>query len=128
LPPEPASSRAARHLVTDWCIAEGIIGDVVDTLLLLTAELVTNAVIHGRSDVVLSLGRAGSGVRVAVADENTRLPQRRRVDPDALNGRGIALMEALADSHGVELGPLGKTVWFDVGTHLAPVHSVRAIA
>ena len=128
LAPEPTSSRAARHVVADWCIAEGIIGDVVDTLLLLTAELVTNAVLHGRSEVVLSVGRNGSRVRVGVGDENTRLPQRRESDLDALNGRGMALVEALADSHGVEVTPLGKTVWFDVATHLAPVRSVPVSA
>ncbi|WP_432563842.1 ATP-binding protein [Kineococcus sp. SYSU DK003] len=129
LAPVPMSSRAARHFVADWCIAEGIIGDVVDTLLLLTAEVVTNAVLHGRSDVVLRIGRDGSRVRVGVGDENTRLPLRRESDPEALNGRGMALVEALADAHGVEVEALGKTVWFDVTTALAPVRSsVRASA
>jgi anti-sigma regulatory factor (Ser/Thr protein kinase) len=120
LAPVPTSSRAARHVVADWCIAEGVIGDVVDTLLLLTAELVTNAVLHGRSDVVLRIGRAGSRVRVGVGDENTRLPQRREADTDALNGRGMALVEALSDAHGIDAGPAGKTVWFDVATAVAP--------
>ncbi|WP_380172707.1 ATP-binding protein [Kineococcus sp. DHX-1] len=128
LAPVPLSSRAARHFVADWCIGEGVIGDVVDTLLLLTAEVVTNAVLHGRSDVHLRVGRVGSRVRIAVGDENTRLPMRRESDPEALNGRGIALVEALADAHGVEVDPLGKTVWFDVATALAPVRSVRATA
>ncbi|WP_432488666.1 ATP-binding protein [Kineococcus sp. SYSU DK018] len=128
LAPEPASSRAARHAVADWCIAQGLIGDVVDTLLLLTAEVVTNAVIHGRSDVVLRIGRHGSRVRVGVGDENTRRPVRREPDPDALDGRGMTLLEALADAHGVEADPCGKVVWFDVNTHLAPVRSTRASA
>ncbi|NIZ91678.1 ATP-binding protein [Kineosporiaceae bacterium B12] len=128
LAPEPTSSRAARHVVADWCIEQGIIGDVVDTLLLLTAELVTNAVLHGRSEVVLRLGRVGSRVRVGVGDENTRLPHRGDLDPDALTGRGMTLVEALADRHGVDLSPLGKTVWFDVLTGLAPVRAGRATA
>ena len=128
LAPEPASSRAARHLVADWCIDQGLVGDVVDTLLLLTAEVVTNAVIHGRSDVVLRLGRHGSRVRVGVGDENTRVPMRREADPDALDGRGMALVEALADAHGVEVRPAGRLVWFDVVTHRAPVRAVRASA
>lgn len=123
LAPVPMSSRTARHFVADWCIAEGIFGDVVDTLLLLTAELVTNAVLHGRSEVVLRVGHAGSHVRVGVGDENTRLPQRRDVDPEALNGRGMALVEALADAHGVDVESYGKTVWFDVATAVAPVRA-----
>ncbi len=120
LPPEPLSSRAARHVVTDWCITEGLLGDVVDTLLLLTAELVTNAVLHGRSDVELRLGRSGARVRIGVGDENTRMPQRRTSDPDALDGRGLALVEALADDHGVDVTPIGKVVWFEVLTHAGP--------
>jgi anti-sigma regulatory factor (Ser/Thr protein kinase) len=129
LAPVPTSSRAARHFVADWCITEGIIGDVVDTLLLLTAELVTNAVLHGRSEVSLRVGRNGSRVRVGVGDENTRLPQRRESDPDALNGRGMALVEALADAHGVDVEAMGKIVWFDVATASGPVRStVRASA
>ncbi|WP_170127132.1 ATP-binding protein [Kineococcus rhizosphaerae] len=129
LAPVPLSSRAARHFVADWCIAEGVIGDVVDTLLLLTAEVVTNAVLHGRSDVLLRVGRVGSRVRVSVGDENTRLPLRRESDPDALDGRGMALVEALSDAHGVDVGTLGKTVWFDVATACGPVRSaVRASA
>ena len=128
LAPDPTSSRAARRIVADWCIREGVTGDVVDTLLLLTAELVTNAVLHGRSEVVLRIGRVGHRVRVGVGDENTRLPQRRELDPDALNGRGIALVEALADAHGVDVDALGKTVWFDVTTAHAPVRSARISA
>ena len=128
LAPDPTSSRAARHIVADWCISEGIIGDVVDTLLLLTAELVTNAVLHGRSEVVLSLGRRGAHVRVGVGDENTRVPLRSAPDPEALNGRGMALVEALSDDYGVEVSSYGKTVWFDVLTSLAPARSARASA
>ncbi|WP_049821188.1 ATP-binding protein [Kineococcus radiotolerans] len=123
LPPAPTSSRAARRFVAGWCAAEGVTGDVVDTLLLLTAELVTNAVLHGRSDVVLRIGRVGPRVRVGVGDENTRLPQRRETDPEALNGRGMTLVEALADAHGIDVEASGKTVWFDVSTVTAPLRA-----
>ena len=116
LAPEPSSSRAARRFVADFCAREGIVGDPVDTLLLLTAEVVTNAVVYGRSDVVLSITPSPRRVRVSVGDENTRLPQRRESDPDALNGRGLVLVEALAERHGVDVSSLGKTVWFDVRT------------
>ena len=116
LAPEPASSRAARRFVADFCEREGIAGDPVDTLLLLTAEVVTNAVVYGRSDVVLSLAASPRRVRVSVGDENARLPQRREPDPDALDGRGLVLVEALAERHGIDVSPDGKTVWFDVET------------
>ncbi len=35
-------------------------------------------------------------------------------DPDALDGRGLALVDALSEQWGVEDRPLGKAVWFDV--------------
>ena len=120
LAPEPSSSRAARRFVTRWCEGEGIGGETVDTLVLLTAELVTNAVVYGRSDVTLSLTPSPRRVRVSVGDENTRLPQRREPDPGALNGRGLVLVEALADRHGIDVSPEGKTVWFDVETPHRP--------
>ncbi|MFB9376119.1 ATP-binding protein [Kineococcus gynurae] len=125
LPPDPRSSRAARGIVSDWCSRHGVDGDAVDTAVLLTAELVTNAVLHGRSEVVLRLRRTATRIRVGVGDENSRVPQRGPLDPDALNGRGMALVETLADAHGVDVDPGGKTVWFDVATEPAR-HAVPA--
>ncbi|PPK98106.1 histidine kinase-like protein [Kineococcus xinjiangensis] len=128
LAPEPTSSRAARRFVADFCEREGIVGEPVDTLLLLTAEVVTNAVVYGRSDVVLTLTSTARRVRVSVGDENTRLPQRRDPDPDALNGRGLVLVEALAERHGIDVSPEGKTVWFDVDTLALPTAALQAPA
>ena len=100
---------------------QGVVGDAVDTLLLLTAELVTNAVVHGRSEVTLALTPSPRRVRVSVGDENARLPQRRDADPGALDGRGLVLVEALADRHGIDVSPDGKIVWFDLEITPTPV-------
>ncbi|WP_345710455.1 ATP-binding protein [Kineococcus glutinatus] len=114
LPPDPSASWRARRFVADWCARRSLDEDSVDTLLLLTAELVTNAVLYGRSEVAVSLAATARQVRLSVADENTRLPQRRDPDPDALNGRGLLLVEALAERHGIDVSPVGKVVWCDV--------------
>ena len=117
LAPGPTAPRSARWFVAQWCAQHGLTGDAVDTLLLLTCELVTNAVVYGRSDVSLALAsadRSARRVRISVGDENTRLPQWRDADPAALNGRGLVLVEALAERHGIDVTAAGKTVWCDV--------------
>jgi anti-sigma regulatory factor (Ser/Thr protein kinase) len=86
----------------------------VDTALLLTSELVTNAVIHGHSDVQLQVCTNGGLLRVDVGDDNSRLPRRQPADPNALDGRGLAIVELLATRWGVDEEPIGKTVWFEL--------------
>ncbi len=92
------------------------VGDeVVDTVELLTSELVTNAVVHAHAGPEL-LVRLGDGVvRVEVGDSDADPPTRRPRDTDAASGRGIAIVEELAATWGVEQVPDdGKRVWFQV--------------
>jgi hypothetical protein len=54
-------------------------------------------------------------VRVEVGDVSPVVPIRLSIDPDALSGRGIAIVDSLASQWGVEdLSAEGKTVWFEV--------------
>lgn len=85
-----------------------------DDALLLTSELVTNAILHGRSGVTVEVEVGANSVRISVFDENSRHPAPVTEDPDALDGRGLALVDALSEQWGVEDRPLGKAVWFDV--------------
>ena len=115
LPADLHSVRAARQFVQARCVALGLERDRCDDALLLTSELVTNAVLHGRSEVCVEILRASDGrVRVAVHDENSRHPMPVAQDHDALDGRGLALVEALADEWGVDERPMGKAVWFEL--------------
>ena len=88
--------------------------ETADVLVLLTSELVTNAVLHGRSEVCLEVEASSARLRVSVLDENSRRPVEVAEDPDALDGRGLALVGALAVRWGVEERSLGKAVWFEV--------------
>ena len=115
LSPELRSVRAARHFVGERCRAAGLSAERCEDALLLTSELVTNAVLHGRSEVCVEVEELGRLVRVSVFDENSRHPARVAEDPDALDGRGLALVDALAERCGVEDRPLGKAVWFELG-------------
>ena len=86
-----------------------------DGAVLLTSELVTNAVRHARTEVVVTLCDAGVGVRIEVTDDAPGTPVLGRPDVDATSGRGLSLVNHVADSWGVVRHPGdGKTVWLEV--------------
>ncbi|MFD9033603.1 SpoIIE family protein phosphatase [Streptomyces sp. NPDC059567] len=110
-----ATARAfVRDTLQGWGYAE-----VVDDAVVLTSELVTNAVIHaGTAADVLCL-RSDDGVRVEVADHypEREIPLqggRTLAHPDRENGRGLLLCAALATRWGVEYTPTHKHVWFQL--------------
>jgi anti-sigma regulatory factor (Ser/Thr protein kinase) len=84
----------------------------LEVVLLLTSELVTNAVRHGAGPVGLHVVWGDGAVRVEVADQSPERPVVRAVDRDALNGRGLILVDGLSTGWGVLAGRPGKTVWF----------------
>lgn len=114
LPADLHSVRTARQFVKARCDGLGLDRDRCDDALLLTSELVTNAVLHGRSEVCVEITAADRLLRVSVHDENSRHPMPVSQDHDALDGRGLALVEALADRWGVDERPMGKAVWFEL--------------
>jgi len=80
---------------------------------LLTSETVTNAVVHGRSEVRVTIDASPERMRVEVEDDDVRHPVRRPDDVDSLGGRGVALLDAFASSWGVDSIGNGKVVWFE---------------
>ncbi len=114
LPPEPASVAAARRVVARACAEAGVPHDALDAAVLLASEVVTNAIVHGRSEASLTVRAAADRVRVEVADDNSRTPVIQQEDPDALDGRGLAIVAVCADAWGVEALPYGKVVWFEI--------------
>jgi anti-sigma regulatory factor (Ser/Thr protein kinase) len=92
-----------------------VAGDVVETVELLTSEVITNALVHARSAPELAVRVRPQVVRVEVVDGSPVVPIRRSIEAEALSGRGIAIVDSLASSWGVtDLSPDGKTVWFEV--------------
>jgi PAS domain S-box-containing protein len=89
---------------------------------LMLSELATNAVQHAATEfeVAITLGALAEGtdgarwVRVAVSDEAPGYPAPEEPAADAPRGRGLLIVESLADAWGVEVqrGRPGKTVWF----------------
>ncbi|WP_037646850.1 SpoIIE family protein phosphatase [Streptomyces exfoliatus] len=123
--PVGRSVAAARAFVRDTLQGWGH-SELVDDAVVLTSELVTNAVIHaGTSAEVLCL-RSEDSIRVEVAD---RYPEREIPvqsgrtlgSPDRENGRGLLLCAALAHRWGVDYSPTRKYVWFHLDLPQRPV-------
>ncbi|MCZ0207978.1 ATP-binding protein [Streptomyces sp. UMAF16] len=122
--PDPAEVGRARRWTRSRLAGSGITADepLAETLILLVSELVTNAVVHTGRPAVLRLclpgAAAGSGapspVRVEVADTSTRAPQPRCAGDDATGGRGLALVECLADRWGWSPEGAGKSIWCEL--------------
>jgi GAF domain-containing protein/anti-sigma regulatory factor (Ser/Thr protein kinase) len=91
--------------------------DLVPDVELAVAELVTNALLHAGAPVLLRLLPILDGVRVEVQDSSPVAPVRAQVSSEAMTGRGLALVGALAPRWGVDRVPGGgKVVWCEV-TH-----------
>ncbi|MFC5721437.1 ATP-binding protein [Streptomyces gamaensis] len=121
LPVSPRSAAAARRfsarLLTEW----GLDG-LADDAALLLSEIVTNAVVHvpgttGRIEVTLT--RADGALLAQVTDSgpadecaDAGLPRCAQAGPDSENGRGMWLVEQIADRWGHHASGAGRTVWF----------------
>ncbi|MGL4174232.1 MAG: SpoIIE family protein phosphatase [Actinomycetota bacterium] len=112
--PDIASVRRARTFVRHHCRAAGIGEDATDVVALLTSETVTNAFIHGRSEARLRILIRPGKIRVEVGDDNARHPHRAPRNDDALDGRGLDIVELLSTAWGVQDDTAGKIVWFEV--------------
>ncbi len=106
----------ARELLTDWLVE----ADIIDSVVLLMSELVTNALVHGRSPLSARLRRTGSRVIVEVADGDPRMPRRRHADVEDEGGRGLELVSLIASRWGTRLAGAGKVVWAEIAAPLVP--------
>ena len=66
LPCGPEAAGMARRLVADACVTAGLPAEVCDSAQLCTSELVTNAIVHGRSEVRLHVSTTGGPAPQAV--------------------------------------------------------------
>ncbi|MEU9195197.1 SpoIIE family protein phosphatase [Streptomyces hundungensis] len=105
--------RQLRELLHDWADE-----DQVDSAVLMISEMITNVLVHTDGDALLvaeARGPLGTRrLRVEVADASDELPHRRRPGELASSGRGLILMEMLADAWGVDPRGDGKSIWFEL--------------
>jgi anti-sigma regulatory factor (Ser/Thr protein kinase) len=110
LPPEPSSPAEARAAVLESFPDHRLLGE----LLLCVSEIITNAVLHAGTDVRFSVSSSRDRIRVEVRDGSQVIPMRKHYDLSAPTGRGILLIEEMADGWGVEPHDDGKVVWFEL--------------
>lgn len=110
---DKAAVGAARRFVSE--VLEDRHPDaLVETAVLLTSEVVSNAVLHGRSAPTVAISLDADRVRVEVDDASPALPVRKHYGLEATTGRGLMLLETLADDWGARRVGSGKRVWFDL--------------
>lgn len=110
----------ARAWVSEHTHALDLGDDVVQDALLVTSELVTNAVRHGAPDIELSLAVQPDRLRISVRDEGSSLPAlpSQPWRAERASGRGLVIVAGTAADWGVNTadGAPGKTVWADIAT------------
>ncbi|MFF9567411.1 ATP-binding protein [Streptomyces sp. NPDC014685] len=131
--PDPAEVGRARRWARSRLIGSGIRDDepLAETLILLISELVTNAVVHTGCPAVLRMlfgSAGGSGtVRVEVADASCRPPQQRHAEGEDTNGRGLELVDGLADRWGWQPEGAGKRIWCEVDRGAPVIQGVPGV-
>lgn len=114
LPFVPTSAATARRLVARCADTFGM-GDLTEVAVLLASELVANALRHGEPPMVLACEGTGAGLRVSVSDGQAALPSVRRHGALDEGGRGLAMVDVLANQWGSDAAPGGgKCVWFSL--------------
>jgi anti-sigma regulatory factor (Ser/Thr protein kinase) len=113
LPADPTSPRRARGFVAD-ILARWDGKELLDTATLLVTELVTNAVLHTDTDLEVGVRLGADRLYVEVVDQSDLRPSPRPADQASLHGRGLLIVEALADAWGVVAREGGKAVWFEM--------------
>ena len=109
-----AEARSAlRQALTAWGLAE-----LADDVELAAGELLVNVLLHTEGGAVLTLEvlpEPVRRVRLSVQDRSSVWPHRRSPGEAATSGRGLLMIEALADAWGVEPRGDGKAVWCEFG-------------
>nr|WP_245981245.1 SpoIIE family protein phosphatase [Streptomyces reniochalinae] len=107
-----AVRRRLRTALHEWSL-----GPLGDTAELLACELATNALLHTEGNATLTARPVGDGrrtLRLTVSDTSSASPQRRAAAEQSASGRGLLLVEELAEAWGVTPRGNGKSIWCEI--------------
>lgn len=105
---------AARRFMEETLEGWGDTAELLDVVNLLVTELVTNAVVHAGSEADVAVVLTPTALRVEVGDQSEVVPSPKAADDWDTSGRGVSLVDTLADRWGVDVRPGGKTIWFEL--------------
>ena len=111
---KPASVRKARVFTGGSLADDGVEASVIELAELLVSELVTNAAVHARGTIGLTVHTDAHGVRIEVEDPDRGRPVLRPATGDHVDGRGLLLVDKLATDWGTERRATHKVVWFEI--------------
>jgi anti-sigma regulatory factor (Ser/Thr protein kinase) len=127
---DDSSAAAQARGITRSALSRWNLASLSETACLLVSELVANVVRHGAWPSELVISRRHDRVHFSVSDHDPSLPRRRKPEPADLSGRGLALVEDLAEAWGCESAradpddarrtganaepEMGKVVWFEL--------------
>lgn len=126
-----AAAVGEARLVVAHALARWDLAALVPDAELLVSELATNAVLHARTDVALTVAVADGTLEVGITDRSAEVPlPRRGEDPSSMTGRsraavdwwaeggrGLKLVDLISDEWGVATLTGGKQVWFRLAVH-----------
>ena len=116
LPADPTAAAVARAIVE--AVGSDLPEPIVVDAKLLTTEVVTNAIRHARgTQAVIVRVRKNNYIRVEVVDQGPMFdPEPQKTSTRAGSGRGLMVVDAVANTWGVEPDEAGKKVWFELAT------------
>ena len=106
---QPEAVTAARMYVRD--LLSGQPPEVVQAAELLTSELAANSIRHARSEFEVAID-SRDPIRIEVSDNGEGRPKVLNPPPRIPTGRGMQIVERIADAWGIRPTVDGKTVWF----------------
>ena len=112
--PAPGSAREARRALAEYCEREGVSQELTEVGVLAVSELVTNAVMHAGTPVLVLAEYDGANLTRAVADGSAAPPVALPPDPVREGGRGVAIVEELGATWGTRRTYLRKVVWVNL--------------